>query len=163
MDYIDLGLESSVKTKETVEGLNVYLSNLFVLFAKLHNYHWNVVGPNFFEFHEKLQELYEFVTEEIDRIAERILMLGYKPVGSLEEALEFTTLCEAKNVDITAEPIAMSVIEDFAEVLRQIRKVAELAGENNDEYTIVLLGDAIGFFEKNIWMFRAFLTCNRLA
>ncbi|MCF8010484.1 MAG: DNA starvation/stationary phase protection protein [Clostridiales bacterium] len=155
---LDLGLESKAKTEETVNGLNLYLANLNVLYVKLHNFHWNVVGFNFFEMHEKLQELYEFVALELDRIAERILMLGYKPVASLEGALRLTTLKEAPSVDFSSVNVARAVIHDFTEVVKQIRKLAALAGENNDEYTIVLLGDAIGFYEKNIWMFRAYLT-----
>ena len=158
---MDLGLKDREKTKKTVDGLNTYLSDLMVLFVKLHNYHWNIVGDDFFEFHEKLQELYEFVGEEIDRIGERILMLGYKPVGNLDTALRETTLNEANSVNISAGNISENVISDFSKVLRQIRDLAGLAGENNDEYTIVLLGDAIGFFEKNIWMFSAYLSPKR--
>lgn len=155
---MDLGLENQTKTKYTVDGLNVYLSNLFVLYAKLHNFHWNVVGFNFFEMHEKLQELYEFVNEEIDKIAERILMLDCKPVASLCDALEITTLEEAPSINYSSEYIAKSVIEDFAEVVNQVRKIAIIAGENNDEFTVAILSEAIGFYEKNIWMFRAYMT-----
>ncbi len=154
---MDLGLENRALTKETVEGLNQYLANLFVLYAKLHNYHWNVVGMNFFDIHEKTEELYEFVDAEIDRIAERVLMLGCNPVASLEEALKLTTLEEAPSVDFLSKTIAKNVIKDFTKVLKEIRRVAGIAGENKDEYTIVLLGDAIGFFEKAIWMFSAYL------
>jgi DNA-binding ferritin-like protein len=32
--------------------LNVYLSDLAVLNVKLHNLHWNVVGPQFVQLHE---------------------------------------------------------------------------------------------------------------
>ena len=159
---MDLGLNDRTLTKETVDELNIYLANLHVLFVKLHNYHWNVVGMNFFEFHEKLQELYEFVGEEIDRIGERILMLGYKPIGNMETALKLATLKEADSEDISADKIARSIIHDFGIVVRQIRNITDIAGDNNDEFTIGLLGDAIGFYEKNIWMFSAFLSSNRI-
>ena len=36
--------------------LNKYLADLHVLYSKLHNYHWNVVGIGFFEMHLKLEE-----------------------------------------------------------------------------------------------------------
>ena len=155
---MDLGLKDEMLTKETVKGLNQYLANLHVLFTKLHNYHWNVVGSDFFTFHEKLQELYEFIGEEIDRVGERILMLGYKPIANLESALDKATIKEAPSVDFSAPKIARSVINDFLMVVKQIRDTAEIAGENNDEATSGLLGNAIAFFEKMIWMFRAYLT-----
>ena len=155
---MDLGLKNEMLTKETVKGLNKYLANLHVLFTKLHNFHWNVVGSDFFVLHEKLQELYEFVGEEIDRIGERILMLDYKPVANLESALDLATIKEAPSINFSPSKIARNVINDFLMVVNQIRDTAEVAGENNDDYTSGLLSEAIGFYEKMIWMFRAYLT-----
>lgn len=155
---MDLGLKDEMLTKETVKGLNQYLANLHVLFTKLHNYHWNVVGTDFFTFHEKLEELYDFVGAEIDRVGERILMLGYKPIANLEAALDKATIKEAPSVNFSAAKIARSVINDFMMIVKDIRDTAEVAGENNDEGTSGLLGDAIAFFEKMIWMFRAYLS-----
>lgn len=154
---MNLSLEAT-KTRQTVCGLNVYLANLQVLYIKIHNYHWNVVGCNFFEFHETLQVVYEFIAEEIDRIAERIKMLGYMPVANLENALRIATVKGAPSTNFSAPVIAQSVICDFTIIANQIREVAEIAGENNDEYTIALLSEALGFYEKYIWFFRAYLT-----
>ena len=158
---MDLGLNTKIKTQETIQGLNIYLANLLVLYTKLHNFHWNIVGVNFFDFHMKLQGMYEFIAEEIDRVAERILMLGYKPVANLESALRLATICEMPSIDFAAPIIAHGIICDFIVIVNQIRKLAEIAGQNYDEYTIVLLSEAIGFYEKNIWMFRAYLTHGR--
>ncbi len=154
---MNLGLDMA-KTQQTVCGLNVYLANLQVLYIKVHNYHWNVVGCNFFDFHERLQLVYEFIAEEIDRIAERIKMLGYMPVSNLETAVQIATVKGAPGGSFSAPVIAQSLICDFMTVVNEIRRTAAIAGENNDEYTIVLLGEAIGFFEKYIWFFCAYLT-----
>lgn len=35
-----------------VDKLNIFLSNLAVINVKIHNLHWNVVGPNFFVVHK---------------------------------------------------------------------------------------------------------------
>jgi len=58
------------------ESLNVFLANLAVFYRKLQNYHWNIKGKDFFVVHEKLQEYYEGVNEDIDEIGEHILILG---------------------------------------------------------------------------------------
>ncbi len=42
------------KTALVNNELNIYLSNLHVLYTKLHNLHWNVVGVGFYEMHVKL-------------------------------------------------------------------------------------------------------------
>lgn len=148
------------KTCEIVKKLNVYLADLFVHYAKLHNFHWNVVGIGFFDLHEKTEELYDAVHEEIDEIGERIIMLGYKPVASLKGALEYANIQEAPSKDYNSSTIAFILIQDFKIILALLREIAELASENNDEYTIQLVSDAIGFYEKNIWMMSAYLKRN---
>jgi starvation-inducible DNA-binding protein len=76
--------------EKTLAGaLNIYLANLHVISTKLRNFHWNVVGVDFVDFHEKLQELYEEVALEIDRIAEQIKMLGFFPLASMREVDKF--------------------------------------------------------------------------
>ncbi len=154
---MDLGLNPA-KTRQTVCGLNMYLANLQVMYIKVHNYHWNVVGCNFLDFHEELQEIYEFIAEEIDRVAERIKALGYMPVGNLENALRLATVKGAASMNYSAPMIARSMICDFSVVANQIRALASTAGENNDECTIAILSEGLCFYEKYMWFFRAYLT-----
>ena len=44
---------SKNRTK-SIEALNLYLANLNVLYRKVQNYHWNLIGKDFFEIHVKL-------------------------------------------------------------------------------------------------------------
>ena len=43
-------------------------ATLFILFQKTWVYHWNVVGPDFYQFHKLFGDHYEEMFEEIDRI-----------------------------------------------------------------------------------------------
>lgn len=56
----------SEQSHKVVEGLNIYLAKLGVLYIKLHNIHWNVVGRRFFDIYQKTDEFYEFVGKELD-------------------------------------------------------------------------------------------------
>ena len=40
-------------------SVQTYLANLAVLFVKLHNVHWNVVGSQFLRIHTFTEELYD--------------------------------------------------------------------------------------------------------
>ena len=55
--------------EEIVKCLNEFLSDLEVFNVKLQNYHWNVTGKGFFVTHEKLEEYYDEIREQIDEIA----------------------------------------------------------------------------------------------
>ena len=62
-----------------VKDLNCLLSDLNVFYRKLQNYHWNIKGKDFFNVHVKLEEYYNEINEQIDELAEQILMLGNEP------------------------------------------------------------------------------------
>lgn len=145
------------KTRDIVHCLNKYLADLEVEYVKLQNFHWNVTGMGFFVFHEKLEELYKVFRDEIDKIAERILMFGCKPVASLHEFLHHASIKEGPSRNINSSTISKIICDDFDKLLEDAREIVELAQENDDEYTIVLLADHIGFYEKNIWMFSSYL------
>jgi len=146
------------KNSEVAEGLNVYLANLNVLYVKLHNIHWNVVGVGFFDIHKKTQELYEQVAEDVDAVAERIKMLGCCPLASMQDYLEAATICELPCEDMNGQCAAKLIIDDFCCLLRLVKKIDESANEICDDCTIALMSEARCFFEKQIWLLSAYLT-----
>lgn len=74
---------------ELVERLKVVLASAFSLYLKAHNYHWNVTGPNFGEYHQFFSDYYTAVHESTDLYAEHIRMLdAYAPVH-LKDTLSF--------------------------------------------------------------------------
>ncbi len=146
------------KACEVVQGLNDYLSNLNVLYIKLHNFHWNVVGISFFDIHEKTQMLYEAVALKSDMVAERILALGYRPLATMHDYLRTATIGEAPSESYTGTTVAQILLDDFACIIMLLREIAELAKENNDECTVGLVAEHLCFFEKHSWMLRAYLT-----
>ena len=75
-----------------INNLNIYLSDLNVFYRKLQNYHWNIKGKSFFVVHAKLEEYYNEINEQIDEIAEHILILGYQPVGTMKEFIENSSI-----------------------------------------------------------------------
>ena len=48
--------------------LNSYLSDLVVFYLKLHDLHWNAVGPQFVEVHKYTEARYEDAAEKFDEI-----------------------------------------------------------------------------------------------
>lgn len=151
---IGLNQEKSVVV---AKKLNKYLSDLHVLYTKLHNYHWNVVGVGFFEMHAKLEELYTATALEIDEIAERILQLEERPLATMKDYLEVSSLKEAESKKIKAGEAAKDILNDYQNVLKDMREIVELASENSDEQTVGILDGFIGAYEKHIWMLSAYL------
>ena len=67
------------------EDLNLFLANLNVFYRKVQNYHWNIIGDDFFNVHTKLEELYDEINTEIDEVAEHILSIGEMPLGTMKD------------------------------------------------------------------------------
>ena len=142
---------------KTIEKLNLYLANLNVLYRKVQNYHWNIVGAGFFAVHEKLEEYYDAINEQIDDVAERILSIGGRPLGTLKDYLEITTIKEAENKEISIPEAVADVKKEFEAMLKLAKEVKEAADEENDYGTSALVDEYINTYEKNLWMLNAYL------
>jgi len=148
-----LGLDDK-KTAITVKELNILLADYHLYYQKLRNFHWNVIGKNFFDLHEKFEELYDDAKLKVDEIAERILTLRYQPVSNFSEYLKTATVKESPS-DLSDSNMIKTLLEDHGIILKQLRKVAEVADKGSDEGTIDLVGGYIGELEKTSWMLDA--------
>ncbi|GAA1383674.1 DNA starvation/stationary phase protection protein [Peribacillus frigoritolerans] len=135
--------------------VNKEIANFSVLYTKIHNYHWFVNGPHFFELHQKLEELYKEVTSNYDELAERLLAIGEKPVATLKEYLELTTIEEATGNENT-EDMVQSVISDFEKLSEEFLEIIEVA-EQEDPVTADMLTGMKKSLNKHAWMLRAYL------
>lgn len=140
--------------EEIVKNLNTFLSELAVFYRKLQNYHWNVTGKDFFTMHEKLEEYYDEINDEIDVVAEHILMLGYEPLGTMTDYLENSTIEEAKNEKVKSCAVITNLIEDYTILLQKANKIKRLADEKSHYSTSTMIDDCIGAYTKNLWMLK---------
>jgi starvation-inducible DNA-binding protein len=145
-----------VKMNQVIKILNEQLADWNLLFVKLHNYHWNVKGSDFFILHEKFEGLYNEAAGHIDEIAERVLALGATPAGSLKEYLELSTLEEAIGQEDSREMVEQ-IVADFKAIVANSKNGIKVAGDAGDETTVDLLTQIHVALEKHIWLFTAFM------
>jgi starvation-inducible DNA-binding protein len=139
----------------TVVELNTLLAEYHIYYQNLRNFHWNVLGENFFDLHYKFEELYNDARVKIDEIAERILTLRYHPMSNLKDYLETATIEEVSS-KLTDKEMVLTILDNHAILLKQMTKVVEKADTANDEGTIDLIGAYIRELEKSSWMLDAF-------
>lgn len=153
MSYLNL---DTSKTKTTVQELNVLLADYHLYYQKLRNFHWNIVGQNFFDLHEQFEEMYNDAKLKIDEIAERILTLRFQPKSNFTDYLKMSNLSEASS-DLDDSEMVKALLEDHGRIITQMRKVVDVADENDDEGTIDMVGAYIRELEKTSWMLNAWL------
>jgi starvation-inducible DNA-binding protein len=146
-------------TTELTKEINLLISSYHVHYQKLRNFHWNVTGKDFFDLHEKFEELYNFSKVNIDDLAERVRVFGEKPLARLDEYLKFSKISEPEP-GLSPENMVDSILTDFEILLSQMINVLDLANECGDVSTIDLLNSIVKQTEKNYWMFTAWLDKN---
>ena len=79
---------------EISQVLSVVLADEFVLYTKNRNAHWNIEGPDFYSLHGMFEEQYDELVEIVDKVAERMRMLGHYAPCSIQKFMERTTIKE---------------------------------------------------------------------
>lgn len=138
------------------DTVNRQIASWTVLYQKLHNYHWFVKGQAFFTLHEKFEEYYGEAAATIDELAERLLAVGGKPVGTLKECLDLSVVKEAAGGE-TAEQMVETLIADFRAITDDLKQGIAQAEEEGDDVTADIFIGLVGTLDKHIWMLQAFL------
>ena len=141
---------------DLIQAVNKQVANWTVLYTKLHNYHWYVKGRHFFTLHTKFEELYNEAATIIDEFAERILALEGKPVATLKEYLELSSVKEAKGSE-NEEEMVKQLHDDFATIVDELHSAIELAEKEEDTATADMLTEVKMSLRKHMWMFKAYL------
>lgn len=137
-----------------VVEMNVLLADYHVYYQKLRSNHWNIVGRNFFDLHEKFEAMYHDARVKIDGIAERILTLRYHPMSQMEDYLKSSTIKETATLK-SDRAMVLETLNDHKLLLEQMGKVMKKAGAASDDGTADLIGAYIRELEKTSWMLEA--------
>jgi starvation-inducible DNA-binding protein len=146
-------------TREQVSQiLNTLLADEHIVYMKLRNYHWNVVGPQFASLHKLFEQQYEEVKLVSDEIAERARMLGKTAVGTLAKMLDLTRLEEAPNDSLDAAGMIADLLKTNEALIRYLRDdITAVTDTYGDEGTADLLIATLRMHEKMAWMLRSLL------
>jgi starvation-inducible DNA-binding protein len=138
-----------------IERMKVVLGTAFSLYLKAHNYHWNVTGPNFGEYHKFFSEYYTAVHKSIDLYAEHIRVMDAFAPGSLKRFSELTLISDEVSVP-SPKFMFIRLASDNLLFLEELRSVCNLADELNERGLVATLETQIQYHEKIQWMLKAY-------
>ncbi|MDC3266323.1 DNA starvation/stationary phase protection protein [bacterium] len=142
-------MEATINPKEQqlADALKSLLAETFSLYLKAHHFHWNVMGPDFAQYHDFLGELYKEVHGAVDMIAENIRVLGELAPGNLR------TMDSSQYTD--PHLMVVDLMMDNEKVIASLKASYKLA-ESMDRLGISnFLQDRITAHEKHHWMLQA--------
>ena len=120
--------------------LNKLLANYAVEYHKLQTLHWYVKDHAFFQTHAKLEDYYNEAYEAVDEIAEKLRMIGGKPLANLDEFKANATISEAKGEFVTLKQAFATAKADFEQLLADVKDIKHDADEE-DNYLISAFAD----------------------
>lgn len=141
---------------ELVQALKKVLANSFAFYVKAQNYHWNVEGPNFPQYHLFLGDLYEEVQGSIDRTAENIRMLGGYAPSSLSRFAELSEVEDELKIP-TADVMMARLNDDNERVIESINNCYALAEQLGQHGLSNWLAERQDAHKKHGWMLKSIL------
>ncbi|WP_435235433.1 Dps family protein [Psychromonas sp. PT13] len=150
---MDIGINESNRI-EVADGLKKLLADSYTLYLQTHNFHWNVIGPEFRALHLMFEEHYTELALAVDEIAERIRALGIAAPATYKEFSALSSIEEVAGLTDGAEMVKI-LTQSHEQVIRTCRDVLKLAQDADDESTASVVSDRMLVHEKTAWMLRA--------
>ena len=142
------------------DNLKVLLASTQSFAIKTQNFHWNVEGSNFPQYHAFFDTLYGDVSATIDPIAEYIRILGAYTPGSLQRYAELSIIQDQIKI-----PRAQLM---FAESLQDCETMSNLVVQLFDEATnerqqgiANFMAELQDLYGKKAWFIRSTLKTDR--
>ena len=142
---------------QLIQQMKVILATNFALYLKSHNYHWNIEGPNFPQYHDFLNNFYTEVFAQTDLIAENIRYLDSYAPGSLERFLELADIQEAADVIPSAMDMIQNLKVDNDRYIVHLRAGIVAADQTNEPAVSNFLQELLGAHQKKAWMLRSII------
>ena len=150
-------MEVYIMRKELAVKVNGYLANVAVSYVKLHNLHWNVVGPQFKAVHEYLESIYDAYAAVLDAVAELLKMQDEIPLSRMSDYLAVASIKEIEAKEYSVEESIKIVLADMEEMKAQAADIRALADEDDNFPVVNMMEDNLAEYSKNIWFLKSML------
>ena len=138
------------------ENLKVLLASVNSLSIKAQNFHWNVEGDNFPQYHGFFGSYYEEVYGSVDKIAEYIRTLDSYTPGSLTRYAELTIIQDQLKIP-RAELMFAELFEDNAKMIELLNHCFASASQENNQGIANFIAERLDAHGKHQWMIRSIL------
>ena len=152
----ELGMKKYAEDSgDLLDTLDEVLSNGIVLYFSAHRAHWNVEGPDFFEYHQLFGEIYDDIYGSIDTIAENIRKFGgfANPLSVLEDSADL----EDDSATSDAKALALNLYMKNMEYIVILKNAFDVANQENEQGIANFIAERIDKHQKWNWQLKSSL------
>jgi starvation-inducible DNA-binding protein len=143
-----------VNMEELSVTLKKAFADTFAFYLKAHYFHWNVEGPDFYQYHEFFGELSSEVYGAVDPFAEEIRAINAYAPGSFKRFAELTTIVDEDTVP-SALAMAEKLFADNNIVLNSLQVARDTADKLGQNGLVNFLEDRLDNHKKHAWFLRS--------
>jgi starvation-inducible DNA-binding protein len=142
------------------DNLKVLLASTQSFAIKSQNFHWNIEGSNFPQYHAFYDTLYGEVNETIDKIAEYIRILGHYTPGSLSRYSELSIIQDQTKIP-RAELMFAETLHDTNQMIELVVAMFDEATEERQQGIANFMAELQDLYGKKAWFIRSILKKER--
>lgn len=137
--------------EELKEALKCAFATTYAFLVKTENFHWNVVGPDFLQYHELFGKIYDEVDDELDDFAERIRAIRAYVPASFSQLAEYSSIEDTLEVLPKNEMLRVLYV-DNGKVHTELLAAYVLAEGEGEHGLSAFLSERIDAHRKHGWM-----------
>jgi starvation-inducible DNA-binding protein len=143
--------------QELAAQLAKLLSDVVTAKFIFQGYHWNVLGPDFGEYHNFFGMLYEDLDSSIDPLAENILKVGFPAPYLLSDYAEMSEIKEQRLDGTSPKFLLDSALRVNDQLINCYNNTFAKAEECSEQGLMDFLAGRIDMHKKWGWQIRAYL------
>ncbi len=141
---------------KTKEVLNQLTADLIQLHLVTHQHHWYMRGGRFLKLHPYLDEVMDELADQLDAVAERLVILDGAPVSTLGAVNAMTKIPdETGNWNESIDEHYGKIIAGYRYLDKLYEKGIRVSEDEGDDSTNDMLIAFHTAVEKRIWMMQA--------
>lgn len=140
--------------EELHKAAKVAFASEFSFYLKAHNFHWNITGPDFLEYHDLFGKIYEEVYGAIDDFAEKIRSLGTFVPASLQRFSMLSQVDDETEI-LDQNSMLMELAQDNEKMIKLFKMVYDAAEQYSEHGFSNFLAERMDAHRKHGWMLKA--------
>lgn len=142
------------------DNLKILLASTQSFAIKSQNFHWNIEGSDFPQYHAFYNTLYSDVSGTLDQIAEYIRVLDHYTPGSLQRYAELTIIQDQVKIP-RAELMFQESLADTQKMIELVVTLFDQATEERQQGIANFMAELQDLYGKKAWFIRSTLKRER--
>jgi starvation-inducible DNA-binding protein len=142
--------------EELHNASKIAFSSSFAFFIKAQNFHWNVTGSDFLEYHDLFGKVYEEVYDSIDPFAEKIRSLGTFVPASFSRFNMLSQIEDETNI-LPKDQMVAELLKDNEKIINILKLVFEVSEKYKEYGFSDFIAGRMDAHRKHGWMLSASL------